>query len=225
VFSIGSFGDVLRLNAWTGQSAKWWWVIETYRYPQMLGLFVCGLLLGRSGAIQDPPRLRRFAQRALVLGVAGIGLMLLVRSQVDALGLQGTRQFAVGGLVNAYTSLAQTAVWAGGFVLLYQWAAMGARLRFFVPYGRMSLTCYVTQAVVGVPFFYGFGLGMYRQVGPFYALFFALAVFALQCALAHAWLKRYSYGPLEWVWRAATLRSLQVPMRRTAGGASAPLHA
>ncbi|HJV68762.1 DUF418 domain-containing protein [Ideonella sp.] len=225
VFANGSFGDVLRLNAWTGQAAKWWWVIETYRYPQMLGLFVCGLLLGRSGAIQDPPRLRRFALRALLIGAAGIGVMLLVRFQVDALGLQGTRQVVVGGLVNAYASLAQTAVWAGGFVLLYQWAAMGTWLRVLVPYGRMSLTCYVTQAVVGVPFFYGFGLGMYRQVGPFYALFFALAVFALQCALAHAWLKRYSYGPLEWVWRAATLRSLQVPMRRRAGEGKAPAQA
>jgi len=101
VFANGSFGDVLRLNAWTGQAAKWWWVIETYRYPQMLGLFVCGLLLGRSGAIQDPLRLRRFAWRALVLGTAGIGLMLLVRSQAAALGMQGTRQLAVRGLVNA----------------------------------------------------------------------------------------------------------------------------
>jgi uncharacterized protein len=66
----------------------------------------------------------------------------------------------------------------------------------------------------GVPFFYGFGLGMYREVGPFFALLFALVVFAVQCALAHAWLRRYSYGPLEWVWRAATLRSLRVPMKR-----------
>jgi uncharacterized protein len=215
VFAKGSFADVLQLNAWTGQAAKWWWVIETYRYPQMLGLFVCGLLLGRSGAIQEPARLRKYAWRALALGATGIGLMLLVRSQVGALGLQGTRQHVVGGLVNAYASLAQTAVWAGGFVLLYQWAAAARWLRVFVPYGRMSLTCYVTQAVAGIPFFYGFGLGMYREVGPFLALFFGLAVFALQCALAHAWLRHFSYGPLEWVWRAATMRSLQVPLRRS----------
>ena len=225
VFASGSLGEVLRLNAWTGQAAKWWWVIETYRYPQMLGLFVCGLLLGRSGALQDPPRLRRLAWRALLLGVCGIGLMMLARWRVDALALQGTRQFVVSGLVNAYANLAQAAVWAGGFVLLYQWAALGGWLRVFVPYGRMSLTCYVTQAVVGVPFFYGFGLGMYRHVGPFHALFFALALFALQCALAHAWLVRYSYGPLEWVWRAATLRTLQVPMRRSRGPAATALQA
>src|SRR5687767_5778812 len=39
VFSQGSFNDVLRLNASTGQAAKWWWVIENSRWPQMLGLF------------------------------------------------------------------------------------------------------------------------------------------------------------------------------------------
>lgn len=225
VFANGSFGDVLRLNSWTGQAAKWWWVVETCRYPQMLGLFVCGLLLGRSGAIQDPARLRRLAWRALVLGAGGVGVMLLVRAEVDALGLQGTRQGAVGGLVNAYANLAQTAVWAGGFVLLYQRQTAAALLRVLVPYGRMSLTCYVTQAVFGVPFFYGFGLGMYRQVGPFLALLFALAVFTLQCALAHWWLGRFSYGPLEWVWRAATLRSLRVPMRRTPDPATTPVQA
>jgi uncharacterized protein len=78
----------------------------------------------------------------------------------------------------------------------------------------MSLTCYVTQAVIGVPFYYGFGLGMYRYVGPFYSLFFAVVAFTLQCAFAHWWLERFSYGPLEWLWRAATLRSIDVPMRR-----------
>jgi uncharacterized protein len=225
VFAQGSFADVLQLNARTGQAAKWWWVIETYRYPQMLGLFVCGLLLGRSGAIQDPARLRRLAWRALLLGICGIGLMQLVRWRVDALALQGMRQFVVSGLVNALANLAQTAVWAGGFVLLYQWAAAARWLRVFVPYGRMSLTCYVTQAVVGVPFFYGFGLGMYREIGPFLALTFALALFAVQCAFAHAWLRRFSYGPLEWVWRAATMRTLQVPMRRSTGSGATALQA
>ncbi|MGM9489579.1 DUF418 domain-containing protein [Ideonella sp. YS5] len=74
------------------------------------------------------------------------------------------------------------------------WVWASRMLDVLAPHGRMSLTCYVTQAVIGVPFFYAFGLDMYRYVGPFAALFFALAVFALQWAFAHAWLKRYSYG-------------------------------
>ena len=214
VYASGSFADVIRLNAWTGQAAKWWWTIETFRYPQMLGLFVCGLLLGRTGIVHDAQRLRRLALRALVLGVAGFALVALARRGIDALALKGMRHVVVAELANAYANLAQMAVWAGGFVLLYQSPTTATALRVLVPFGRMSLTCYVTQAVFGVPFFYGFGLGMYRFVGPAGALCFALAVFAVQWALARAWLARFAYGPLEWLWRAATLRSLAVPMRR-----------
>jgi uncharacterized protein len=99
-------------------------------------------------------------------------------------------------------------------VLLYGWARARRVLALLVPYGRMSLTGYVTQAAAGVPFFYGFGLGMYRHVGPFMAVGFGLAVFVVQLAFAHWWLARYTQGPLEWLWRAATLRTLRLPLRR-----------
>ncbi|MFG6488464.1 DUF418 domain-containing protein [Roseateles sp. BYS78W] len=212
VFATGSLADVLRLNAWQGQIARWWWLWESWRWPQMLGLFACGLLLGRSGALHAPARLRRLAWWALIAGLAGVGLVWLAQVGIGTLGLQGRRGQVVNDLAGMYGNLAQAAVWAAGFALLYPRARRV--LGVLVPYGRMSLTCYVTQALIGVPFFYAFGLGMYRHVGPFAALFFALAVVAVQCALAHAWLKRFAYGPLEWGWRAATLRTLQIPMRR-----------
>jgi uncharacterized protein len=214
VYATGSLADVIRINTWTGQAAKWWWVIETYRYPQMLGLFVCGLLMGRSGVLHDAPRLRRLAWRALAAGAAGFALMWLARRGAATLELAGMRRYAVDELLDTFTNLAQTAIWAGGFVLLYQAARARAVLGVFVPYGRMSLSGYTSQALFGVPFFYGFGLGMYRVVGPFYAVFFGLAVFVVQCTFAHWWMKRFRYGPLEWVWRAATLRTTAIPMRR-----------
>lgn len=214
VFAYGTFGDVIHMNSWTGQAAKGWWVVETHRYPQMLGLFVCGLLLGRSGVMQDESRLRRLAIRAVIVGACAFALIVAAHNRIDALGLDGLRRMVVDNLIAMYGNLAQTALCGGGFVLLYQWGRTGSVLRILVPYGRMSLTCYVTQALLGVPFYYGFGLGMYRYVGPFYSLFFAVGVFTLQCALAHWWLERFSYGPLEWLWRAATLRSVDVPMRR-----------
>ncbi|KQV55584.1 hypothetical protein ASC95_28995 [Pelomonas sp. Root1217] len=218
VYAHGNFADVLAINTWTGQAAKWWWVLETWRWPQMLGLFVCGLQVGRSGVLHEPARLRRLAWRALAAGIAGSLLMWLVGQGVDTLGLQGLRHMAVANLVKMLGNLAQMAVWAGGFVLLYGWARTGRLLALLAPYGRMSLTGYVTQAVIGVPFFYGFGLAMYRHVGPFMALGFGIGVFVLQLAFARWWLARYAYGPLEWLWRAATLRTLQLPLRRTSMG-------
>ncbi|MEO6280488.1 DUF418 domain-containing protein [Roseateles sp.] len=214
VYAAGSFAEVVRLNAWTGQAAKWWWTIETFRYPQMLGLFVCGLLIGRSGVLLDAPKLRQVALRALIAGIVGWGLTWFAQRGVQGLGLKDGRLMVISNLVNAYGNLAQMAVWAGGFTLLYVGTRAARALGIFAPYGRMSLTCYVTQAALGVPFFYGFGLAMFRSVGPFHALFFALGVFALQLAFAHWWLRRYTQGPLEWLWRAATLGTLQLPLLR-----------
>lgn len=221
VFANGSLADVLALNAWTGQAAKWWWVIENARYPQMLGLFVCGLLLGRSGVLRDPARLRRLALRALLAGIAGCLLLWLVRQGVDGLGLKDLRHHVVTGLVNMLGNLAQMAVWAGGFVLLYGWTRARRVLSVLVPYGRMSLTGYVGQALIGVPFFYGFGLGMYRFVGPFMALGLGIGIFILQWAFARWWLARYVHGPLEWLWRAATLHVPPWPLPLRVAAANA----
>jgi uncharacterized protein len=221
VFMTGSFTDLIALNAWTGQAAKWAWVADTWRWPQMLGLFVCGLLLGRSGVLHDPARLRRLAWRAVCAGAAGWLLVWLSRRGIAGLGLKDLRLHVVNGLADMLGNLAQAAVWAGGFVLLYGLALPHRLLSMLAPYGRMSLTCYTTQALFGVPFFYGFGLGMYRQVGPLMALGLGLAVFVLQWAFARWWLARYAYGPLEWLWRAATLRSWQLPLRRRTEPAAA----
>ena len=163
---------------------------------------------------------------ALLTGIAGCLLVWLVRHGVNGLGLKDLRHHVVNGFVSMLGNLAQMAVWAGAFVLLYGWARTRLVLAVLVPYGRMSLTGYVGQALIGVPFFYGFGLGMYRYVGPFMALGFGIGVFVLQWAFARWWLARYAYGPLEWLWRAATLRvpPWPLPLRAAAGavGAAAP---
>jgi uncharacterized protein len=41
-----------------------------------------------------------------------------------------------------------------------------------------------------------------------------LAAFVLQVALAILWFRHFRYGPLEWLWRAATRTTLSVPFRK-----------
>jgi uncharacterized protein len=214
VFANGSFWDVSAMNLWTGQTSRIWWTVETGRYTQMMGLFVWGLLLGRSGVFRDPARCVRLGRRALLWGLVGFAILYPIKSQLGAWGLKDIPLYVTDNLVSSYCNLAQMAVWAGGFILLYRWAKTKMVLQWFAPYGRMSLTCYVTQALVGVPFFYGYGLGMYRYLGPFYSILCGAAYFALQCALAHFWLRRFLYGPLEWIWRSCTFLSFATPMRK-----------
>jgi uncharacterized protein len=214
VYADGTFLDVIRTNLWQGQWSRILWTIETGRYTQMMGLFVWGLLLGRAHIFEDPARAVRLAKRALLWGAIGFVIIFPVKLHLSAWGLKDLDRYIVDNLVSSYCNLTQMAIWAGGFVLLYQWAKARAALRLLAPYGRMSLTCYVTQGLVGVPLFYGFGLGLYRYLGPFYSVLLGAAYFSIQCAVARLWLARFAYGPLEWLWRACTFLDFRIPMRK-----------
>ena len=71
--------------------------------------------------------------------------------------------------------------------------------------GRMALTNYVLQASLVVLIFYGFGLGLMKSkidVPQGWAL--GLAVCAVITGLSMAWLRRFEFAPLEWLWRILT---------------------
>jgi uncharacterized protein len=67
---------------------------------------------------------------------------------------------------------------------------------------------------VFVPVYYGFGLGWHDDITQVQALLLGLAAFALQLLLAAWWVRRYRYGPLEWLWRAGTYMTTAIPFRR-----------
>jgi len=214
VYTNGTFWEFFKTNLWLGQLSRLFWTFETGRFTQMLGLFIWGLLLGRSRVFEDPARCVRLAVRALILGVVGFAIIYPAKLQVIELGLTGVNRSVTNNLISAYCNLAQMAIWVGAFILLFQWARGRAVLRLLVPYGRMSLSNYVLQGLVGVPLFYGFGFALYRWLGPFYSVLFGVALLCGQIALSHFWLKRYNYGPLEWLWRALTFGTFDLPMRK-----------
>jgi len=117
----------------------------------------------------------------------------------------------LGELVDGYFSLAFMAILVLGFVAIYQRKRGKRVLNVLAPVGRMSLTTYVMQSLIGVPFFYHYGLDMWDELSQASCLAMGACVFAGQVAFAHWWLKRFHYGPLEWVWRAATYTTFNVP--------------
>ncbi len=215
-----SLPDLLRLLAWKGQGVRLLFTYETGRYTQMLGLFLCGLLIGRHHLFENATAARRLAWRALILGIVGFALFQPLKSMLADWGVTGMRGYYVSTWLGAYCNLAQMAVWVGGFVLLYLGGWRRA-LDWFVPLGRMSLTAYVTQAMFFVPFFYGYGLGLYRHLGQFHSVLCGLAFIVVQTAVAKLWLRHFQYGPLEWLWRAGTNRTFRTPFRRRAQVAAA----
>jgi len=42
----------------------------------------------------------------------------------------------------------------------------------------------------------------------------SIVAFGLQLVLAALWFRAFRYGPLEWLWRAATRTTFDVPFRK-----------
>ena len=102
--------------------------------------------------------------------------------------------------------------YASGITLLVQREAWKKRLAPLAAVGRLALSNYLFQTLVCTTIFYSYGLGFYGKVGPAAGLALTVLIFALQILLSVWWVRRFRFGPMEWLWRTLTYGKLQ-PMR------------
>lgn len=79
--------------------------------------------------------------------------------------------------------------------------------------GQMALTNYLMESIVLGFVFYGYGFGLFGRLGPAAAALIGVALYVAQFAMSVAWLQRFRFGPVEWLWRSLTYGRRQ-PMRR-----------
>ncbi|MEW7291390.1 DUF418 domain-containing protein [Aquimarina sp. 2304DJ70-9] len=80
--------------------------------------------------------------------------------------------------------------------------------------GRMALTNYIMQSVIGLLLFSSIGFSLYETLSPSQTLITALIVFCFQLMYSKIWLTYFMYGPLEWVWRCFTYQKL-LPIKKS----------
>jgi hypothetical protein len=73
----------------------------------------------------------------------------------------------------------------------------------------MALTNYLMQSIVLALFFYGYGFQLFGRLDPMTAATMGVAFYAAQLLFSVWWLKRYRFGPFEWVWRSMTYGARQ----------------
>jgi uncharacterized protein len=75
----------------------------------------------------------------------------------------------------------------------------------FADAGRMPLSNYLLQTVLGSLVFYGWGQGLWGRAGPLFETVLAIALFfGVQLPLSRLWLRRFRHGPMESLWRRVT---------------------
>jgi uncharacterized protein len=70
--------------------------------------------------------------------------------------------------------------------------------------GKTALTGYLVQSFLATYVFYGFGLSLFGQVNRIEQLAIVTFIWAILMLVSSIWLKKFYYGPIEWIWRMLT---------------------
>ena len=198
-------------------------IFET-RLPKILAMFLLGFYAYRQKFFQNLSSNQTFINGVLVYGlVLGIvgNLAFAIFAGHEAVfppspaGIVGVISYAFGVPALALFFIA-------AFATLWQKETWRRGLGWLAPVGRMALTNYLLQTLICVFIFYGFGFGYYGKVGATSATLIALAIFLFQIVMSTLWLRYFSYGPMEWIWRQLTYRK-RLSLRTKAGAAILPI--
>jgi len=165
-----------------------------------LYLFLLGFYLGKIGIIY---RLRDYSKNGSVLKWGVIYSVLLFLNYL--LNHITSDAFFVDIIISfIYKIMLLSGAIFYSIIFLKLYFSSGFRfLTFFESYGKLGLTNYVLQHIIGVFILYSFGAGL-SGILLSYKILIAFVVFSLQLACSFYWLKVYKYGPLEWFWRSLT---------------------
>ena len=216
IFSLGdvypelgghSLWEMIKVNFVTGQLASLNWAWCYGRVFQTASLFMIGMLLGRKGLFRLTDETRtdvmHFWQRVAFYALPSAVLLYFgkefIYGQIANPFLKATMQT----IWNSWYNLAFMLVMVSAFLLLY-WINEGRVQRLLVPYGKMSLTDYVSQSIIGSFLYFGYGLGLHQYCGTTYSLLIGIAFFLLQLGFAHWWFRHFRRGPLETLWHRLT---------------------
>jgi len=191
-------------NVTTGKTAAVLWSWENGRFFQIPAVFMLGMLAGRAGVFALSDANRTFWRRLLVVAALCFAALYATTRGLDAAVTGQALQRPLMVIVKSWSNFALMGVIVAVFALLYQRGTLARALNVFAPLGRMSLTSYVSQSVVGTALYYGFGLGLYQVTGATACLLIGMVLALLQGLFSAWWLKRHKQGPLEALWHRAT---------------------
>jgi len=206
VRSEGTYREVV---AWTAKSFMSWHISirsNLMILAEEFLMFLAGLLVGRRLG-QNIDRAKPYIRRAMWWTLpVGIGCYLLsfvlrnLQGQLLYPELAITPRLILDNIGYGATAI----FYASAVTLLLQRDGWQQRLKPVAALGRMALTNYLLISITVSTALYSYGFGLYDSINIVGGFLLALSIYTTQLILSTWWLKRYRYGPVEWLWRSLT---------------------
>ncbi len=200
----GTFLQMAKVNLWEGQLASLAWAWDNARFFQSAALFIFGMLIGRRQLFLRE-KIAFWYRTIAWSAICFFPLAGLTGMMTDKFIPHKPTLVALKLIVSSLSKFAFTMVLVSAIVIAYyNCDRLREWLDRLIPYGRMSLTNYLTQSVVGAFIFYNWGLGLYDTLGITYSIMVGALLFVVQYAMCRWWMKHHAQGPFEYLWKRAT---------------------
>lgn len=213
VYPSGSFAEITdqRVYDYTSMGLTSFFVLGF----NVMAMFLIGIYFGKKQIFQNleanRPLFRRLLLWGLIVGIPGNALYATLIMPISR--FESSWALMLASLAQGIGAPLLCLAYISGFALLASDPSRVKRLSILAPVGQMALTNYLTQSIVCTLIFYGYGLGLFGKVGTAAGIGLTILIYLLQIPISHWWMKRFKYGPVEWLWRSLTYLKPQ-PIRR-----------
>jgi len=168
------------------------------------GLMLVGMALYKWGVL-SAQKSNRFYWEGVIAGLMiGVPIIIIGLTRNFQAGWSVNYSMFIGSQFNYWGSLFIAFAYICLIMIFAKSEVMGWFKVRLATVGQMALTNYLTQSIICTFIFYGFGLSLFGQVDRLGQIMIVIAVWVLQLLWSPLWLKRYRFGPFEWLWRSLT---------------------
>ena len=200
----GSIIDVAKGGILYGLPINFGWALENGRLTQTVCFFLIGILLGRRRLFYNEGDNLVIWKRILTYACIGLAVMLPAYYLLPRATDVPCISHSLNVMLNMWKNFCMMMIIVSGVTLLYYTTSARECLIKIAPYGKMSLTNYLTQSIFGAMLFYNWGFGLYRHCGHTASILMGAAFIVLQYMFCRWWLRSHRRGPFEELWSRAT---------------------
>ena len=201
----GNYIDLLRYNAWRNQFLQWT-AMPYFRMWNALGFMLIGMAFFKSGILQGQKPREFYKKMARIAFLVGTPLLLYgVFARIGANPTVGeylgyTRELPLKN-ITFRTGCAILSFFVLGLLhLIYPYLAKTIKTAL-ESVGRMALTSYIFQSVFFLMLVHGFGLITFDSLDHDLMFAWVIAAWTLQLLFSWFWMRNFTQGPIEAVWR------------------------
>ena len=177
-------------------------LIETFW--RTTAMMLLGMILFRKGVLSADKSIKYYKKMVLMGFVPGLILSIIGLNQSYDFEWSGTYVMNIGANYKLISGFFMAIGYIGLVMWFFKKGIFKNLQRRLQSTGRMAFTNYIGMSLICTLIFNGHGLGFFGTFDRLQQFLVVISVWVLILILSPLVLKKYKFGPLEWMWRKLT---------------------